>query len=111
MSTIKMGSEESKEESEEEELCMVCPHCNEKGVVATYRCRMVLETMGEIHKYPTLLKYWKPPFMMEEGMYYISYVACDACIEDEDIPMFTHYSDGWLLHSNSKAMYELAKLK
>jgi len=120
-----MGLDESKierESSEEEsgesgEVDLVrCPDCYTKGedeekVVATYRCRLALENMGDIHKYPKLLQYWNPPHMTEDGLYHILYVACDNCILEELKDVFTAYPDGWTQTSHEKVMYELANIE
>lgn len=113
-----MGSEESKAEREssegssEEDSLMTCPDCysGEEESLATYRCRLELENIGEIHNYPKLLPYWNPPHRIEGGLYHILYVACETCVPVCLESVFTHYPEGWTEKSNEKSMYELANL-
>ena len=117
-----MGIEESKDiqrddsntsEKENEDSPVICPHCSldNEEVVATYRCRLHFKGMDQIYEHPKLLKYWKPPFMIEGGLYHISYLACDKCINEVVEPIFTHYPSGWTEESNEEVMYEMAKIK
>jgi hypothetical protein len=94
-------------------------YCICKKNKATYRCMVDIACNSFIDfdeklelfyiKYPFLRNYYYE-YGYNSNKYYCKFIACDTCMKDEHMHVFTHHPNGFTEYEKSINSYEFAKL-